>query len=35
MDMSMMKLKRWLDGLRTSIQDEISYVKMDSVEEAY
>ena len=29
------KVARYLNGLRTSIQDEISYVKIDSVEEAY
>ena len=26
------KVARYLNGLRTSVQDEISYVKMDSVE---
>ena len=29
------KVARYLNGLRISIQDEISYVKIDSVEEAY
>lgn len=29
------KVARYSNGLRISIQDEIGYVKMDSVEEAY
>ncbi len=29
------KVARYLNGLRSRIQDEISFVKLDSVEEAY
>ena len=29
------KISRYLNGLRSGIQDEMSFVKVDSVEEAY
>ena len=29
------KIKRYLNGLRSRIQDEISFVKLESVEESY
>lgn len=35
MDDEVERIVRYLDGLRISIQDEISLVKMDSIEEAY
>ena len=35
MDDEVEKVARYLNGLRASIQDEIIYVKMDSMEEAY
>ena len=30
-----MKIARYINGLRSRIQDEISFVKLESVEEAY
>ena len=29
------KVKRYLNGLRSRIQDEISFMKLESVEESY
>ena len=29
------KIKRYINGLRSGIQDEISFVKFENVEEAY
>ena len=31
----MVKVTRYLNGLRSGIEDEISFVKLESVEEAY
>ena len=34
-DVEIEKVARYLNGLRSRIQDEMSFVKVDSVEEAY
>ena len=35
MDDDVEKIARYINGLRSRIQDEISFVKLESVEEAY
>ena len=35
MDDDVEKIPRYINGLRSRIQDEISFVKLESVEEAY
>ena len=35
MDDDVEKIERYINGLRSRIQDEISFVKLESVEEAY
>ena len=35
MDVDVEKIARYLNGLRSGIQDEIGFVKLESVEEVY